>query len=164
MSAKIIQIADLQARYSGSYQFTVTTTPDPDYRSYLARQLRGYLPPVVRRPAPDAQPLDISLDDIEGDVVAGLAADIVRDTLFINMLWVGEPLRGRGLGRRLLQMAEEKATGCVRARGRVMGNVAFFVGAAYRITGTVQAIPFQAGRAGVQAIYWLEKDIARLYD
>lgn len=157
MSAKIVGIAELQARYSGSYQFNMTDDPDPDYRKYLARQLRDVVPHIERPPA-NAQPLDISLDDIEGDVVAGLSAWIAGDHLVIDMLWVGEPLRGRGIGRRLLQMAEESAMarGCAGARVRTMKQVAYFVGAGYAITGTVQAVDFRAGQSA-PAICWLTK-------
>ncbi|MFW5691683.1 MAG: GNAT family N-acetyltransferase [Chloroflexota bacterium] len=164
MSAKIIQIAQLQAAYSGSYSFTVTHEPDPDYRKYLARQLRDVLPQVEDRLPADAIPLDISLDDLEGDVVAGLSAVTHHETLYIDMLWVGEPLRGQGIGRRLMQMAEEQAMdrGCTLARVRVTSAVAFYVGMNYAIAGTVQTVPFRAGGgapAQAQSIYYLTKTI-----
>jgi GNAT superfamily N-acetyltransferase len=167
MSAKIIAIAQLQQRYSGSYEFTITHEPDPDFRKYLARQLRDVLP-AINDPHPvDAQSLDISLDDLEGDVVAGVSAVTARDTLVVDLLWVGEPLRGQGIGRRLMQMVEEAAyeRGCTRSRVRVTSDVAFFVGLGYDITGTVQTLPFASAIPGqaapMQSIYWLAKDISR---
>lgn len=167
MSAKIIAIAQLQQRYSGSYEFTITHEPDPDYRKYLARQLRDVLPHAVDPLPADAAPLDISLDDLEGDVVAGVSAVTSRETLLVDLLWVGEPLRGQGIGSRLMQMAEEEAfkRGCTRARIRVAQGVAFFVGMGYAITGTVQTLPFATATPGMvapaQSIYWLTKDISR---
>lgn len=159
MSAKIIPIQQLQQRYSGSYQFTVTHLPELDYRKYLARQLRGAIIPTDEAIPPEAVALDISLDDIEGDVVAGLSAWTHHDNLIIDMLWVGEPLRGQGLGRRLLQMAEEVAIqrACCRCRVRVTHHMAYFVGAGYRITGTVQALDTKGNSAPSYAVYWLEK-------
>ena len=157
MSAKIIQIAQLQQQYSGSYAFTTTHEPDPDFRKFLARQLREVAPGLDERIPAEAQPLDISL----GDVVAGLSAVTVRETLLIDMLWVGGPLRGRGIGRRLMQMAEEAATerGCTRVRVRATANVAFFVGMYFTISGTVQALPFRKGDAPAHAVYWMEKKL-----
>src|SRR5690606_38292181 len=107
-----------------------------------------------------------SLDDMEGDVVAGICAVTLREALLIDMLWVGEPLRGKGIGRRFLQMIEEEAAkrGAVRARVRVLtSSVAFFVGAGYRIAGTVQTLPFKANTTGspvtsATSVHWLEKD------
>lgn len=160
MGAKIIPIQQLQQRYSGSYQFTITHQPEVDYRKYLARQLRGAIISTDEVIPSEAQALDISLDDVEGDVVAGLSAWTQHDNLTVDMLWVGEPLRGQGMGHRLLQMAEEIAIqrACCRARIRVTNHVAYFVGAGYRITGTVQALDTK-GSAPSHAVYWLEKQL-----
>lgn len=160
MGAKIIPIQQLQQRYSGSYQFTITHQPEIDYRKYLARQLRGAIIPTDEVIPAEAVALDISLDDLEGDVVAGLSAWTQHDNLVIDMLWVGEPLRGQGLGHRLLQMAEEIASQreCSRCRIRVTHHIAYFVGMGYRITGTVQALDTN-GHVPSYAVYWLEKTL-----
>lgn len=161
MGAKIIEIAQLQQRYSGSYAFTVTDEPDLDYRKYLSRKLRDVISHVDYSQPAGSVPLDISLDDLEGDVVAGISAVTYRATLVIDMLWVDEPLRGRGMGHRLLQMAEYDAVkrGCRRAWVRTTASVAFFVGLGYTISGTVQTIPFREGDASARAVYWLAKDL-----
>jgi len=165
MSAKLISIAQLQAQYSGSYAFNVTHEPDPDYRKFLARQI-GLSHHEETFPV-GAQPLDISLDDVEGDVVAGVSGFTLNATLTVDMLWVGQPIREQGIGRRLMQMVEEAACerGCKRARVRTPHEVAFFVGMGYQLSGTVQTLPFRNLAASVsaqapQAIYWLEKIIA----
>jgi GNAT superfamily N-acetyltransferase len=160
MSAKIIPIQQLQQRYSGSYQFTITHQPEVDYRKYLARQLRGAIITTDEIIPSEATALDISLDDVEGDVVAGLSAWTQHDSLTIDMLWVGEPLRGQGLGHRLLQMAEEIAIKrkCCRARIQITQHVAYFVGMGFHITGTVQALD-PKGSAPAYAVYWLEKQL-----
>ncbi len=158
MSAKLISIAQLQAQYSGSYAFNITQEPDPDYRKFLARQI-GLTHHEETFPA-GAQPLDISLDDVEGDVVAGVSGFTLNGTLTIDMLWVGKPLREQGIGRRLMQMVEETAPerGCKRVRVRTPHEVAFFVGIGYQLSGTVQTLPFRK-TSTAQAIYWLEKPI-----
>lgn len=162
MNAKIIPIAQLQQRYSGSYSFTTTETPDPDYRKYLARQLRPVLPQGIEAAPPDATPLDISLDDLEGDVVAGIAALMIGSLLRIDLLWVGEPLRGGGIGSRLMLMAEEHAIerGCTQARLRTSVGVPFFVGRGYSISGVVQQLPFKPEMPPAHAVYWMTKDLS----
>jgi len=159
MSNNILQLANHQQRYSGSYQFTITHELDVDFRKYLIRKLDALVPPTVNQHPDDAQPLDISLDDIEGDVVAGLSAVTCGATLAVDLLWVDEALRGSGIGRRLMQMAEDFARerGCERARISVTTGVAFFVDMGYTLSGTVQQVDFQAG--STHAIYWLTKDL-----
>lgn len=46
-------------------------------------------------------------------LLGGLIAETARGFLFVDMLWVAPPARGRGLGSRLLAAAEAEA----RARG-----------------------------------------------
>lgn len=166
MPTNVIQLFERE-QYSGSYEFTITHEPDEDFRKYLARKLRDVLPAVALRHGADAAPLDISLDDIEGDVVAGLSAVTVRSGLRIDMLWVDEPLRHNGIGHRLIQMAEEIAIrrGCTRASITVTGGVDFYVGQGYTLTGTVQPLP-QSGNSGQvialaprQAVYTLMKEL-----
>jgi len=166
MPTNVIQLFERE-QYSGSYEFTITHEPDEDFRKYLARKLADVLPATTPRHSADAAPLDISLDDIEGDVVAGLSAVTVRNGLHIDMLWVDEPLRHNGIGHRLMQMAEEIAIrrGCTRASITVTGGVEFYVGQGYMLTGTVQPLPALVGDGKViafaprQAVYTLMKDL-----
>ena len=159
MSALIANFAEIRERYSGTYEFTTTETPDPDYRKYLARKLAGHLPHVTMPHPADAVPLDISLDDVEGDVVAGISAVTVRGTLVIDMLWVDDPMRGQGIGRRLVQMAEEqaRARGCTQARIGVLSGVAFYVGMGYAITGTMQQLTLDHSGPAQYTLCWLCK-------
>jgi GNAT superfamily N-acetyltransferase len=157
MSNNILQLAQYQQPYSGSYAFTITHEPDEDYRKYLTRQVADYMPPMVQQHPGDAQALDISLDDLEGDVVAGVSAVTYGATLAVDLLWVGEPLRGQGIGTRLMQMAEEFARerGCDVARVSVTGNLPFFIEMGYELSGTIQQVDFRAGSN--KAVYWLTK-------
>ncbi|MEM8549089.1 MAG: GNAT family N-acetyltransferase [Pseudomonadota bacterium] len=45
----------------------------------------------------------------EGEVLAVLTGDLLWDWLYIDELWVSEEVRGTGLGRKLMQLAEEFA-------------------------------------------------------
>jgi GNAT superfamily N-acetyltransferase len=156
----IIQIAQLQARYSGTYEFTVTDTLDDQFYKYLARKLRDVVFVAPEHRHADVFPIDISLDDFEGDVVAGLAAFIHQDVLTIDLLWVGDKLRSKGIGKRMVQMAEEIAIqrGSQKARIRcAKENISFFVGLGYTITGMMQQLPVNGQVVSAQGIYWLTK-------
>jgi GNAT superfamily N-acetyltransferase len=47
--------------------------------------------------------------DQRNDIRAILAADILWDWIYIDELWISPELRGGGLGRQLMQLAEEFA-------------------------------------------------------
>jgi GNAT superfamily N-acetyltransferase len=162
MPAQIVSIAELQERYSGTYEFNTTNEPDPDYRKYLSRRIGAALPAGTGQHPADAQPLDISLDDVEGDVVAGASAVTYRGVLALDMLWVDEPMRDQGIGRRLVQMVEEAARGrfCTQARVAVTpASVAFFVGMGYTISGVVQQLTLDRSGPAHQSVYWLNKEL-----
>jgi GNAT superfamily N-acetyltransferase len=54
------------------------------------------------------RPLGILVRD-RGTIVAGLAGETYCGWLFVRYLWVSEVLRGKGLGRRLMEAAERRA-------------------------------------------------------
>lgn len=51
----------------------------------------------------------VILYSAEERVAGGVIAEIYWDWLYINLMWLEEPLRGRGYGSRLLAMAEAEA-------------------------------------------------------
>jgi GNAT superfamily N-acetyltransferase len=59
-------------------------------------------------------PVNLFLRDAGDEVVGGLLAGIWGGVLVVRILWVSEALRGRGFGRRLMEMAERRAVerGC----------------------------------------------------
>ena len=107
-------------RFSFSYGI------DQRRNEYVMEQLKAYnmahASPLV--PAldelPVAAPLEIYALDNTGAVVGGLIGRThsIREWLEISILWVEEVLRGQGLGRRLVQQAEQEAMarGCHYAR------------------------------------------------
>jgi ribosomal protein S18 acetylase RimI-like enzyme len=58
--------------------------------------------------------VNLFLRDGDDEVVGGLLGAIWGGVLYVRFLWVGQPQRGRGLGRRLLAEAERRAAahGC----------------------------------------------------
>jgi len=137
------------------YTYTITGETDDDYRKFLSRKIRESMIESSDHPLPEGTPLDISLDDDIGDVVAGIAARTTHDTLYIELLWVSHPLRKQGLGRRLVEMAEEIAVkrGCSRVRVCCTDVVTFYEGLGYNVTGKLQQFP--AGNTR----YWLTKTL-----
>lgn len=72
------------------------------------------------------------LRDASGQIQAGLSGRFRWKWLYVEMLWVAEPLRGRGHGSTLLRTAEDFA----RSRGGV---------AVHLETGGASALPFYGG-------------------
>jgi len=81
----------------------------------------------------------------DGSIVGGLLAARVWGWLQIDALWVDEPLRGRGLGSRLLRQAEQMAAsqGCTHA---LLGTFdfqarGFYEKHGYRVYGQLDGFP-----------------------
>lgn len=56
-----------------------------------------------------AQRVCAILYGLDGRVAGGVIAEIYWDWLYINLMWIEEPLRKLGYGARLLAMAEDEA-------------------------------------------------------
>ena len=74
----------------------------------------GILAPLVEYNAgqthrSDHRPLIIAIDDPSGNVIGGLWAQTAYDWLFVQLLFVPDALRGRGLGSGLVKRAEDEA-------------------------------------------------------
>ena len=65
-------------------------------------------------PAYEETELSILLRDDDDNVVAGLTGTSVWNWLYIDIIWVDEAMRGKGVGVDLIRAAEEeaKARGC----------------------------------------------------
>jgi predicted N-acetyltransferase YhbS len=59
--------------------------------------------------APRYRPLVLSARDANGRLIGGLAGQLYWNVLYIELLWLEEGERTRGLGSRLMQEAEKRA-------------------------------------------------------
>ena len=66
---------------------------------------------------PQAEPLCVAIIDADGALAGGLYGAILYDWLVLELLFVPENLRARGVGSQLMREAEEqaRARGCIGA-------------------------------------------------
>lgn len=141
-------------------RFVLTETLSPQDRGWVHEQIKAFNDCVSRhhratRPV-GPRPLDILIRGDGDEIVGGLIASTYWGWLDVDDLWVTEHLRGQGLGRRLLRMAEEEAQarGCSRARLRTFSFQArgFYEKEGYRVVGELEDYPPGA------TFYWMRKD------
>ncbi len=107
---------------------------DPDNAEaagYVRRRLSMFN--ASRTGRSDYYPCNIFLKGEQGETLGGLLGYVWSDWLFVEILWVDEPLRGRGQATRLMDAAEAYA----RKRG---------CHSAYLDTHSWQARPFYEKR------------------
>ena len=94
---------------------TLEEMPSPEDIRILDAGLLAYNLDYV--PDPQYRRLSLFIRDEGGVVLGGLAGNTYWDWLYVSKLWLDEKVRGRGLGRTLLAMAEEEAIhhGCRNA-------------------------------------------------
>lgn len=89
--------------------------PEPSHRDAILSPLLAH--GIAQGHTAHAEPLVLLLRDEEGREAGGLWGKTVYDWLYVELLAVAEPLRGRGSGAALLREAERIAAerGCVGA-------------------------------------------------
>jgi len=94
---------------------TIESVPSPEDIRTLDAGLLAYNLDYV--PDPHYRKLSIFIRDEGGVVLGGLAGNTYWGWLYVSQLWLDEEIRSRGLGRRLLALAEEEAIrrGCRHA-------------------------------------------------
>ncbi len=93
----------------------------------------------------DGREFALAERDADGALVAGLAGWVWAGACEIRALWVDEPLRGRGVGRRLLEAAEAHARehGCavVLVASYSFQAPGFYERAGYRLAWRLEDFP-----------------------
>ncbi|MDP2782950.1 GNAT family N-acetyltransferase [Devosia sp.] len=120
----------------------VTETPPAADLERIARNLSAFNDSVVG-PA-DRRPL-AALVRVDGELVAGLSGYTGWGWLYVQLLWIAEAQRGRGLARQLLAAAEAEAMvrGCHGAYIDTFSPQALHVyqQAGYTVFGTLPEFP-----------------------
>lgn len=97
------------------YKLSVTDVADDSVQAAIRAPLVAYN--QDKAGTSDYRALVVTLTDPEGKVIGGLWGRTAYSWLFVELLFVPEHLRGRGLGKTLLQQAEQEASkrGCRNA-------------------------------------------------
>ena len=120
----------------------VENNPNPSDLVYLEDQINAYNVAVTG--IVEWYPLAIFVRDERGQIAAGVNGGMWGGYLEIKNLWVREDLRGQGLGRQLLQAAEQQAR--ARGCGQVLLDThdfqapEFYKKLGYTVFGTFQGI------------------------
>ncbi len=92
---------------SSAYQIENVEKPEDSAWGIIGRGLQAFN--VQQAGENQFQRLCFTLSNTEQEVVGGVLGETYWDWFHLDLLWVSEPLRGRGHGRRLLIQAEEEA-------------------------------------------------------
>ena len=89
--------------------------------------------------------LVVTVRDEAGRVAGGLVGDTYVGWLQVHALWVGESLRGRGIGRDILRAAEEEALrrGCSQAFLETLSfqALSFYEKLGYTVSSRLEGFP-----------------------
>jgi GNAT superfamily N-acetyltransferase len=126
---------------------------DEDSASAILDALKSYN--LARFGGSNRQELIIPIRDATGKTTGGLTAYTGRGWLYVELLFVPEELRGRGMAGRLMQLAEQeaRARGCTGAYVDTMNPdaLSLYLRLGYRKIGELKHL------AGGHTISWLEK-------
>ena len=90
-----------------TFSIRTTDVPDEALRNGILGPLAEYN--QARTGRNDHRPLIIAIEDSDGRVIGGLWGRTVYDWLFVELLFVPDALRGRGVGSDLMKRAETEA-------------------------------------------------------
>lgn len=105
-------------------KYSFSDEPDEAREDYVTNKLiefnQPHASPLWKNPPQPRAPLHVYAADAQGGVVGGLIGrtNAVPEWLEISVIWVDEAARGQGVGRQLMQRAEDmaRARGCHFAR------------------------------------------------
>ncbi len=96
-----------QAVRNSKLVFRITDDGDERNSNEIHALLKEYN--LSHREASQNVPIGVFLEDESGKKAAGLTGETFGNWLCIRFLFVSEPLRGQGIGSRLLESAEREA-------------------------------------------------------
>lgn len=82
-----------------------------DDSAETARAIRDGLTEFNRNAVnfPEPIPVNVAVRDGDGALRGGVVARVALDTLYIDIVWIDDALRGGGHGRAMMEQVEEKA-------------------------------------------------------
>lgn len=145
---------------AANLQFVVTHEGDEVHRALIRKQLKSYndtvSPPHREARRSGTDPLDVYIRNESGQLVGGLVGSTYWGWFLIEDVWVAEALRGEGLGRHLMALAEEEARqrGCDHAWLRTFSfqSRGFYEKLGFCVVGQLDDYP------PGQTFYWMQKD------
>jgi len=75
--------------------------------SYLQKKMDDYNSKLI--PPENSRKICYFLEDSEGKIIGGIMGETLWRSFHIHTIWIEKEIRGKGLGRKLIQAAEEKA-------------------------------------------------------
>lgn len=133
-------------------EFTLSESASEKDREFVLRSLVAYN--KARTTGETYRALNVIVRD-SGKVVGGLQAITLWNWLVVQILWVDEPFRGKGLGKRMMLAAEQEGVkrGCLHAHLDTFDFQAlpFYQKLGYEIFGQLEDYPLGHRR------YYLQK-------
>lgn len=96
-----------QATMNAEYQIRTVDTPDDAIWTAIGGGIKAYNQDQAG--ADQAKVFCVILYGPDGRVAGGVICEIYWHWLYVNLMWIEEPLRGLGYGQRLLVSAEDEA-------------------------------------------------------
>jgi GNAT superfamily N-acetyltransferase len=152
--AEQFTMADNTFSLDSGYQITRSDQHSRDEEDIVSEGLYAY----NRSHIPENyQPLNLYVRDESGEIKGGLLGATYWGWCAVNILWLPDDLRGKGYGKRLMQIAEDEARrrGCHGAHLDTMSFQAlpFYQKLGYAIFGQIDDIPVGHTR------YFLKKSL-----
>jgi ribosomal protein S18 acetylase RimI-like enzyme len=142
------------------YRFSLDI--DDVHEDYVTAKLvefnKPYASPLWQNPPHPRAPLQVYVTNADDVVIGGLIGrtHAIPEWLEISVIWVDEAMRGRGIGRKLMQLAETQARqrGCRFARLTTSQYQApgFYQKLGYILYGTLANVP----RGETDYFFWKE--------
>ena len=84
--------------------YIIDTEPSPQDLKFLEERLEEFN--AQQTNIDDCQTVGFAIRDHQGTLVGGLSGVTNFGWLYIGVIWLDEPIRGRGLGSQMLSLAE----------------------------------------------------------